>query len=70
MSQIDRARLEHYLAEKLEAEDLSITNIWQNLEGWSMETFSLSLSYRKDGRPEEQNIIIRKEPVTGLLAPY
>ncbi len=70
MSQIDRDKLERYLAEKLEADELSITNIWQNLEGWSMETFSLSLSYRKDGRLQERNIIIRKEPISGLLEPY
>jgi len=70
MSVIDQPKLESYLAGKLEAEELTITSIWKNLEGWSMETFSLGLSYRKDGNPVEREIIIRKEPVSGLLDPY
>jgi aminoglycoside phosphotransferase (APT) family kinase protein len=70
MSIIDQARLEHYLAEKLDAEGLSITSVWKNLEGWSMETFSIGLSYIKHGKRVEREIIIRKEPVSGLLEPY
>jgi len=64
------AKLEGYLSEKLGARNLSITAFSKNLEGWSMETFSLGLSYEKDGREVKRNIIIRKEPVAGLLEPY
>jgi len=64
---LDNPRMEAYLSEKLGAEALSITSVWKNLEGWSMETYSLGLSYRKDGRPVEQDIIVRKEPETGLM---
>ena len=56
-----------YLSEKLGAEALSVTGVWKNLEGWSMETYSLGLSYRKDGRPVEQDIIVRKAPEIGLM---
>jgi aminoglycoside phosphotransferase (APT) family kinase protein len=70
MADLDRAKLTVYLATKLGAENLAITSYWQNLEGWSMETYSLGLSYRKDGRWIEDEIIIRKEPVAGLLDPY
>ena len=67
MTRLDASRLEPYLSEKLGAEALSITRVWKNLEGWSMETYSLGLSYRKDGRPVEQDIILRKAPETGLM---
>ena len=67
MSILDESRMKPYLSEKLGAEALSITSIWKNLEGWSMETYSLGLSYEKDGRPVEQDIIIRKAPETGLM---
>lgn len=66
----DRERLEKYLERKLEARGLSITSVWQNLEGWSMETFSLGLSYKKDGKKVEREIILRREPIAGLLEPY
>ncbi len=70
MSISDREGLRQYLERKLEASDLEITNEWKNIEGWSMETFSLGLRYSKNGAPHEQEIIIRKEPVSGLLEPY
>lgn len=35
-----------------------------------METYSISLSYEKDGKEVGRDIIIRKEPVSGLLEPY
>jgi aminoglycoside phosphotransferase (APT) family kinase protein len=70
MSIKDQAKLTKYLAEKLAAEDLEITSVWKNLEGWSMETFSIGLSYNKDGSKVEREIILRKEPVSGLLEPY
>ncbi len=70
MSIKDTARLEKYLADRLGARDLKITSVWKNLEGWSMETFSLGLSYSRDGEHIERDIIIRKEPVSGLLEPY
>lgn len=70
MPLIDEAKLERYLCEKLGAEELSITGFWKNLEGWSMETFSIGLSYKKEGREIKRDIIIRKEPVAGLLEPY
>ncbi len=63
---VDETRLKPYLEEKLEGENLSITSVWKNLEGWSMETYSLGLSYMKDGRKAEHEIIIRKEPEGGL----
>jgi aminoglycoside phosphotransferase (APT) family kinase protein len=59
--------IEPYLADKLGVEDLSVTSFWKNLEGWSMETFSLGLSYKKDGKKVEQDIIIRKTPDAGLM---
>jgi aminoglycoside phosphotransferase (APT) family kinase protein len=67
MSILDESRMKPYLSEKLRVEALSITNVWKNLEGWSMETYSLGLSYEKDGRSVEQDIIIRKAPETGLM---
>ncbi len=66
----DHPGLASYLAEKLEATHLHITDEWQNTEGWSMETFSLSLEYKKSGVPVQQNIILRRQPVSGLLEPY
>jgi len=60
-------KLVPYLSEKLGAEDLSITSFWKNLEGWSMETFSIGQSYLKDGGKVEREIIIRKEPEAGLM---
>lgn len=70
VQQIDLEKLRGYLEEKLNAKELQITSFWRNLEGWSMETFSLGLSYLKDGEKIKQNIVIRKEPVSGLLDPY
>jgi hypothetical protein len=67
MPTLDDPRTVTYLSEKLEAEALSVTNVWKNLEGWSLETYSLGLSYRKAGRPVERDIIIRKAPETGLM---
>jgi aminoglycoside phosphotransferase (APT) family kinase protein len=59
-----------YLAGKLGAEDLAVKDVWQNTEGWSMETFSLSLEYSKGDSRVEQEIILRRQPVSGLLEPY
>lgn len=67
---LDQAKFEPYLAAKLGATELRLQTIWQNLEGWSMETYSLGLVYRRDGREIQQDLIIRKEPVAGLLEPY
>ncbi len=67
MSIIDKIKLEPYLEEKLGVNDLSITSVWQNLEGWSMETFSIGLSYSKNNGKEEREIIIRKQPEAGLM---
>ncbi len=61
---------EQYLARKLDAPDLEITGIWQNLEGWSMETYSIGIAYTRDNRRITEDIIIRKEPEAGLLDPY
>ena len=66
----DHPGLISYLAEKLGGDDLTIKDVWQNTEGWSMETFSLSLAYRKGGARVEQEIILRRQPVSGLLEPY
>jgi len=63
-------KLESYLAQKLGCADLKIIREWRNTEGWSMETFSLGLSYRKNGKSVEQDIILRREPAAGLLEPY
>lgn len=70
MALFDEAKMAAYLAEKLNAEDLTITSVWKNLEGWSMETFSLGLAYTKNGEQVNKDIIIRREPVSGLLEPY
>jgi len=67
MPTLDDPRTVTYLSEKLDAEALSVTSVWKNLEGWSMETYSLGLSYRRAGRPVEQDIIIRKAPEIGLM---
>lgn len=70
MAFINEEKMIPYLEKKFEAEDLKITSVWKNLEGWSMETFSLGLSYRKGKKKVKQDIIIRREPVSGLLEPY
>ncbi|HUT56092.1 MAG TPA: phosphotransferase family protein [bacterium] len=70
MPELDSPEFGKYLAARLKAEDLEIRSVWQNLEGWSMETFSLDLSYLKDGRRVEHEVILRREPVAGLLDPY
>ncbi len=70
MSGLDSAEFRKYLAERLKAEDVEIRSVWQNLEGWSMETFSLNLSCIKDGRRVEREVVLRREPVAGLLDPY
>ncbi len=67
MTEADFQKIAPYLAEKLGAEDLRITRLWKNLEGWSMETYSLGLSYRRGGEPVEQEIIVRKAPELGLM---
>ena len=41
----DHPGLTSYLAQKLEGTDLTVTAEWQNTEGWSMETFSLTVEY-------------------------
>jgi len=59
-----------YLAEKLKVDSLTITSEWQNTQGWSMETFSLGLECVKGGKSLEREIILRREPIGGLLEPY
>ncbi len=70
MPEFDKEKIAGYLEEKLEAAGLEITSFWQNLEGWSMVTYGLGLSYEKDGKKIQRDIIIRREPVAGLLEPY
>ena len=70
MAIADDPRLASYLAQKLGGTGLAIKGEWQNTEGWSMETFSLAVEYIKDGLPVEQEIILRRQPVSGLLEPY
>ncbi|MEW6442231.1 MAG: phosphotransferase family protein [bacterium] len=67
MAHFDLAKMRGYLAGKLEAEELQLTSFWKNLEGWSMETYSLGLSYRKNGEQLTRDIIIRKAPELGLM---
>lgn len=59
-----------YLARRLEGTDLAVRSVWQNTEGWSMETFSLAVEYTRGGARVSQDIILRREPVAGLLEPY
>ena len=70
MAIANNLQLASYLAKKLGGSELSITKEWQNTEGWSMETFSLDVQYTKDNKRIEQAIILRREPVSGLLEPY
>ncbi len=70
MALSDNHQLIAYLARKLGGTDLRITKEWQNMEGWSMETFSLDVEYKKDGATVEQALILRRQPVSGLLEPY
>lgn len=70
MAIADDPGLASYLANKLGGTDLTIKDVWQNTEGWSMETFSLTVDYAKDGATIEQEIILRRQPVSGLLEPY
>jgi len=65
-----RPGFKEYLASKLDVQDLAITDVWRNLEGWSMETYSLELSWVDKGRRMSRDLIVRKEPVSGLLEPY
>jgi len=65
-----RDKLKAYLSKKLDAEELSIGSTTRRIEGWSMETFSLGVSYFKDGKRIEKDLIIRMEPRSGLLEPY
>ena len=50
--------------------DLTVKSEWQNTEGWSMETFSLTVEYTRDGSRIESHIVLRRQPVSGLLEPY
>ncbi|MCX5868347.1 MAG: phosphotransferase family protein [Proteobacteria bacterium] len=70
MSDLERGKLETYLAGKLGTDRLAITSLWKNLEGWSMQTYSIGVSYQRDGRAVEQKLILRKEPESGLVEPY
>ncbi len=70
MAIADDPGLVSYLAQKLGGDDLTIKDVWQNTEGWSMETFSLTVEYTKDGTRVDQEIILRRQPVSGLLEPY
>jgi len=70
MREFDQPEFKQYLAEKLGGRDLEVKSVWRNLEGWSMETFSLGVSFQKNGETVEQDIILRREPVAGLLDPY
>lgn len=70
MAVINTLEFSKYLEGKLNASNLEITSQWRNLEGWSMVTYSLGLSYDKDGERVERDIIVRREPVSGLLEPY
>ncbi len=67
MTMLDKSKFESYLTRKMEANDLCINDIWKNLEGWSMETYSLGLSYTRGGQKVDQNIIVRKVPDAGLM---
>lgn len=49
------------LATRLGGDDGTIKDVWQNTEGWSMETFSLSPEYTKGGTRIEQEIIFRRQ---------
>ena len=68
MQLLDDSRMKAYLSDKLGAESLSLNSVWKNLEGWSMETYSLGLSYRQKGRPVERDLVLRKAPDAGLMA--
>jgi len=66
----DDPRLAPYLAQKLGGTDLTIKDEWQNTEGWSMETFRITVEYTKEGSRVDQELILRRQPVSGLLEPY
>ncbi|HEY5858108.1 MAG TPA: phosphotransferase family protein [Aldersonia sp.] len=61
--------LESLLAERMGLVDPRIVSMVPFTEGWSMETFALTVE-SGTGQRSTETMIVRREPVRGLLEPY
>jgi len=61
------ARLERYLAQKLSAPDLAVSNLARIPGGASRETYRFRASYACDGTRAERNLILRRDPTASLI---
>jgi aminoglycoside phosphotransferase (APT) family kinase protein len=65
------AALRPWFAAKLDVGEVDITELRRHAEGWSWQTYTMSVVWR-DARGVEQSrgYAVRREPEDGLLAPY
>jgi aminoglycoside phosphotransferase (APT) family kinase protein len=66
------SKLARWLAERLGAEDVRITEFRQHTEGWSWQTYTLTAAWTcpSTGARRERGFAVRVQPPDGLLAPY
>lgn len=60
-----------FLRERVGAEDLRVTDAFRHIEGFSWETWAVSIAWTEAGGDErERQVIVRRAPQAGLLGPY
>jgi aminoglycoside phosphotransferase (APT) family kinase protein len=65
----DNLKLVKFIEEKLEAKKLAITAEDAIIAGLSMETYCLTVEFDKEGGRQSRELILRRQPVSGITAP-
>jgi aminoglycoside phosphotransferase (APT) family kinase protein len=65
------AALRPWFADRLDTDDVEITDLKRHAEGWSWQTYTMTVDWHDSaGEPRHHGFAVRREPEDGLLAPY
>jgi aminoglycoside phosphotransferase (APT) family kinase protein len=63
-------RLAAWFGDRLDADAVEIDGIVHHSDGFSWQTYTLTVCWRRDGETATRGFAIRREPEDGVLAPY
>jgi aminoglycoside phosphotransferase (APT) family kinase protein len=64
------ARLRRFLAARLGAEDVALRDLRRHIEGFSWETYSMTIEWEAEGATRTRGLIMHAVPAAGLVGPY
>ena len=64
------AGIARFIGARLGADDLRVSAFRRSVEGFSWETYALSVAWTEDGTARDRDLIVHRLPEAGLLRPY